>query len=274
MSLPISSTISRSTSSKGRPGQRSWRRARRGARSPGLDLLRRNDAKPCRAVLLILDDGYPEQNVAELGEARAGAAGRSRRGRVRLPRGGSGPRPPVAQADDSIFMSPLSMGPTKSVCGLTRLTSTTPSASTAQRSRYRGMPSASPTDTTSMVARTGAPTLGMMPSRRARALPFGGRPAVGSHGRHDERLAPGRADGRRPRVRWSPGRRCRGCPRRRRSARPLEAEASAHACAPLALDLGGPRRLRAAPRSAAAPSARPGAVHRRRPVDGRRAMSS
>ncbi len=40
-----------------------------------------------------------------------------------------------------IFSSPLSMGPVKSVCFFTRLTTTMPSASQASRSTCTGIPS-------------------------------------------------------------------------------------------------------------------------------------
>ena len=58
-----------------------------------------------------------------------------------------------------IFIRPLSTGPLKEVCGLTRLTTTMASAPYAIRSISTGMlPSTSPTCTTSIEDRMGAPT--------------------------------------------------------------------------------------------------------------------
>jgi len=64
-----------------------------------------------------------------------------------------------------IFMSPLSKGPRKSECALTRLTTTTPSHRSASRESQMGTPAAvSPSRSAAMLARTGAPTdLGVMP---------------------------------------------------------------------------------------------------------------
>ena len=60
----------------------------------------------------------------------------------------------------SILTSPLSTSPWKSVCGLTRLTTMTPSASARSRAAQTGAPNAlSPTLTTSMVETTSAPTV-------------------------------------------------------------------------------------------------------------------
>src|SRR5881409_2749145 len=88
-----------------------------------------------------------------------------------------------------ILKSPDSIEPLKSVWGFTRLTSPIQLASEAYLSSHTGRPSASPTCTTSMVARTGQP---IVASRDAvvledRQLPFRRAATVAPHGREDER---------------------------------------------------------------------------------------
>ena len=66
----------------------------------------------------------------------------------------------------SILTRPLSTSPWKSVCGLTRFTTITPSASARSRDAQTGTPKAlSPTDTTSIDETTSAPTLSAVTPR-------------------------------------------------------------------------------------------------------------
>ena len=129
------------------------------------------------------------------------------------------PKPTTA-----ILVTPLSIGPLKHVCGLTRLTGRMRSAPAAWRSRCSVMPSGVvATTSVAIVARTSAPTrlLGDPEVGEHRPLALGGGPAVAAHRRHDERL---RAELAQPvdraahqRARGRSGRGCRR--RRRRSSR-------------------------------------------------------
>ena len=157
MSLPISSTMSRSMSSRGRPGRSpratSWR-----ASSP--DSISGPSRSRTSQALCCWFSKMATPNRTGTSRRRATAASwtispRSRATPALCSRSAPSwlPRP-----IHSIFMRPLPIGPAKSVCGFTRLTITMPSAPAASRSKHSGMSPTAPTGTTSMVARIGAPT--------------------------------------------------------------------------------------------------------------------
>ena len=91
----------------------------------------------------------------------------------------------------AIFVSPLSIGPLKQVCGLMRLTGMIRSAPAALRSRYSGMPSAVRATSIGLHRRPDLAVdrgLGHPERLQHRPLALGGGAAVAAHRRHDERL--------------------------------------------------------------------------------------